>query len=25
VRAHLRIDKSVLADVPTRKTPVVPA
>jgi oxalate decarboxylase len=25
VRAHLGIDKSVLADVPTRKTPVVPA
>ncbi len=25
VRAHLHIDKSVLADVPTRKTPVVPA
>jgi oxalate decarboxylase len=25
VRAHLRIDKSVLANVPTRKTPVVPA
>src|SRR6516162_73307 len=25
VRAHLPIDKSVLADIPTRKTPVVPA
>ncbi len=25
VRAHLGIDKSVLADVPARKTPVVPA
>jgi oxalate decarboxylase len=25
VRAHLHIDKSVLADVPRRKTPVVPA
>jgi oxalate decarboxylase len=25
VRAHLPIDRSVLADIPTRKTPVVPA
>jgi oxalate decarboxylase len=25
VRGHLRIDQSVLADVPTRETPVVPA
>ena len=25
VRAHLHIDTSVLADVPRRKTPVVPA
>jgi oxalate decarboxylase len=25
VRAHLHIDKSVLANIPTRKTPVVPA
>jgi formate dehydrogenase len=25
VRAHLNIDKSVLAKIPTRKTPVVPA
>ena len=25
VQAHLKIDKSVLAGIPTRKTPVVPA
>src|SRR5581483_1243442 len=25
VRAHLKIDKAVLANIPTRKTPVVPA
>jgi oxalate decarboxylase len=25
VRAHLHIDKPVLANIPTRKTPVVPA
>jgi oxalate decarboxylase len=25
VRAHLHIDQSVLANIPTRKTPVVPA
>jgi len=25
VRAHLSIDRSVLANIPTHKTPVVPA
>ena len=25
VRAHLKIDRSVVANIPTRKTPVVPA
>ncbi|MBV8606435.1 MAG: hypothetical protein JO034_03115 [Singulisphaera sp.] len=25
VQAHLHLDKSVLANIPTRKTPVVPA
>jgi len=25
VRAHLPIDRSVLANIPTHKTPVVPA